>query len=194
MKKYQVIYADPPWSISNFLQRKESRPNQGDLKYQKMTMEQIVGLPVNQISQENCCLFIWATQKFLPQVFNVVDKWGFKYHLTLTWDKMNGLCLCGFHRRTEFLIFAYKGKLPVFPKKKTIPSLLQYSSKKLRHSQKPDEIRNLVGTFGETRIELFARQKTEGWDVWGNEIESTASLPNPKEEEVNKFIKILKKL
>jgi N6-adenosine-specific RNA methylase IME4 len=99
-----------------------------------------------------------------------MDAWGFKYQRTLTWDKMNGMCLFGFHNRTEFLLFGYKGKLEMYPKRKTVPTMLQFSSKKLRHSEKPKEIRDSISVFGENKIELFARQNVDGWDCWGNEV------------------------
>ena len=62
----------------------------------------------------------------------------------------------------------------MYPKRKAFPTLVQ--AKTDRHSKKPQIFRDLIKPFGESRIELFARQKTEGWDVWGNEVESDVSL------------------
>ena len=167
-KKYNIIYADPPWKMKK-IQRKV-RPNQSGFDYPTMELEEIKNLPVCQIADDNCVLFLWTTQSYLPKAFEVMDDWGFKYQRTLTWDKMNGMCLFGFHNRTEFLLFGYKGKIEMYPKRKTVPTILHYSSKKLRHSEKPKEIRKQIEVFGENKIELFARQHADGWDCWGNEV------------------------
>ena len=115
-----------------------------------------------------------------------MDSWGFKYQRTITWDKQNGLCLFGFHHRTEFLLVGYRGKVDMYPRRKAVPTFFQFSSKQLAHSQKPAEIRKAIEPFGESRIELFARQKTEGWDVWGNEVESDIKLDQAELDQPNK--------
>lgn len=174
MGKYQIIYADPPWDVKKI--KRASRPNQVEFDYPTMSLEEIKELPVKEISDENAMLFLWTTQAYLPKAFSVMEAWGFKYQRTITWDKMNGLCLFGFHHRTEFLLVGYKGKIEMYPKRKAIPTQFTFSSKKLKHSQKPDEIRKAIEVFGENRIELFARQKINGWDVWGNEVKSDIDL------------------
>lgn len=167
-KKYQIIYADPPWPVKKILRK--VRPNQVRFDYPVMSLEEIRKLPIAEIADENCWLFLWTTQAFLPKSFDLISSWGFRYQRTITWDKQNGLCLFGFHHRTEFLLVAYKGRMEMYPRRKAVPTMFRVSSKPLRHSQKPDEIRKAIEVFGSTRIELFARQKTEGWDVWGNEV------------------------
>ena len=174
MKKYDVIYADPPWDVQKI--KRKVRPNQVEFDYPTMKLEDIKALRVNEITSDKCVLFLWTTHAYLPKAFEVMQAWGFNYQRTITWDKMNGLCLYGFHHRTEFLLVGRKGNLPKFPKRKTIPTLIQISSKKLRHSEKPKEIREMIEIFGKDRIELFARIKTDGWDVWGNEVESSVAL------------------
>jgi len=128
-------------------------------------------LPVAPISDDNCWCFLWATQAYLPKAFKVMDAWGFKYQRTITWDKRNGLCLFGFHHRTEFLLVGYKGKIEMYPRRKAVPTCFSISSKSLKHSQKPGEIRTALEPFGDSRIELFAREKTEGWTSIGNDID-----------------------
>jgi N6-adenosine-specific RNA methylase IME4 len=143
-----------------------------------MSLEDIKALPVKDISANNSCLFLWTTQAYLPKAFSVMEAWGFKYQRTITWDKQNGMCLFGFHNRTEFLLFGYKGKLEMYPKRKAVPTIFQISSKKLRHSQKPDEIREAIEVYalGGNKLEMFARQVPEGWDVFGNEVEGSIEL------------------
>lgn len=165
-KKYSVIYADPPWEIKKIIRK--VRPNQVSMDYSVMSLEKIKRLPVADISDDNSCLFLWTIQSYLPYSFDVMKQWGFKYQRVITWDKQNGLCLFGFHQRTEFLLFGYKGKLEMYPHRKAFPTMVVAKSD--RHSSKPQVFRDLIAPFGETKIELFARQKTEGWDVWGNEV------------------------
>ena len=165
-KKYQIIYADPPWDVKKI--KRNVRPNQVEMDYPTMSLDEIKSLPVCEISEDNSVLFLWTTHAYLPKSFEVVDSWGFKYQRTVTWDKGNGMCLFGFHHRTEFLLFGYKGKIEMYPSRKAFPTMVQAKSDK--HSKKPQIFRDLIVPFGETRIELFARTQTPGWDVWGNEV------------------------
>lgn len=165
-KKYQVIYADPPWPIKK-IQRKV-RPNQISMDYPTMSLRDIVALPVLRISRPNCVLFLWTIQRYLRQSFDIMESWGFKYQRTIVWDKQNGMCLFGFHHRTEFLLFGYKGKLEMYPRRKAFPTLIQ--AKSSRHSEKPEIFAELIEPFGSPRIELFARKRRSGWDSWGNEV------------------------
>ena len=165
-KKYQIIYADPPWPVKKILRK--SRPNQIEMDYPIMSIEEIKNLAVRDLADINSTLWLWTTHAYLPKAFEVMALWGFKYQRTITWDKHNGMCLFGFHHRTEFLLFGYKGKLPIYPSRKAFPTLITASS--YRHSAKPQIFRDLIAPFGLNKIELFAREKTEGWDAWGNEI------------------------
>jgi site-specific DNA-methyltransferase (adenine-specific) len=165
-KKYDVIYADPPWFIKKT--KRDVRPNQIEMDYPMMDIEEIKSLPVESISKNNSVLFLWTTNGYLPKTFSVMERWGFRYQRTITWDKSNGMCLFGFHHRTEFLLFGYRGKIEIYPKRRTFPTLV--SAKSFRHSEKPQIFRDLILPWGEKRIELFARTKTDGWDVWGNEV------------------------
>jgi len=174
MKLYQVIYADPPWQINKI--KRKVRPNQVKMDYPMMSLGEIksFGSRLEEHLANDCCLFLWTIQRYLPDAFKVVKDWGFKYQRTITWDKQNGMCLFGFHHRTEFLLFGYRGKIEMYPKRKAFPTLVM--AKSLRHSEKPQIFRDLIEPFGNPRLELFARQKTVGWDAWGNEVESDIIL------------------
>jgi N6-adenosine-specific RNA methylase IME4 len=172
MKKYQIIYADPPWDVKKIIRK--VRPNQVEMDYPIMSLEEIRALPIYSIRDDNSVLFLWTTHAYLPKAFSIMEFWGFKYQRTITWDKQNGLCLFGFHHRTEFCLFGYRGKIEMYPRRKAIPTI--WVEKSPRHSQKPEGFRKAIEVFGENRIELFARQKTEGWDVWGNEVENDIEL------------------
>lgn len=165
--KYRVIYADPPWPISETHWNKwESKITD---KYQTMTLEDIINLPVMELSDENCSLFLWTTNTFLHDAFHVMDAWGFKYYCTITWEKGGGWTQDGFHKNAEYLLFGYRGLMGIEQKGEAIPTV--YHEKKTKHSRKPDGIIKIIEnkTKG-NRIELFSREKRNGWFAWGNEI------------------------
>lgn len=173
-KKYQIIYADPPWEIEKI--KRKTRPNQVEMDYPTMKLRDIenLGIELRPFMAENCSLFLWTIQSYLRASFDVMSAWGFNHHLTITWDKQNGMCLAGFHRRTEFLLFGYRGKMELYPKRQAFPTIV--AAKSDRHSAKPSIFRDLIAPFGEPRLELFAREKVDGWDSWGNEVQSDIEL------------------
>jgi len=166
-KKYHVIYADPPWPVGSIIVDKWESPIED--KYPTMSIENIKTLPIANLAAEQCSLFLWTTHTFLPDALDVMKIWGFKYFCLITWDKGNGWTQNGFHKKTELLLYGYKGKINIEQYGDAIPTLI--SETKEQHSKKPDKIRKLieVKTIG-NRLELFARETYEGWDSWGNEI------------------------
>ena len=175
MKKYQIIYADPPWDVSLF--SRSVRPSQKPHPYPKMSLADIKLLPIEAIIEPaGCHLFLWVTHKYLPEGFKVMDMWGFKYHCCLTWDKTFGFTPFSFMWSTEFCLYGqlpHKWKKPIQFGIKTL-----ITEKPTKHSQKPDAMRQLILDYcGDIpRIELFAREKVEGWDCWGNEVDSDIEL------------------
>lgn len=171
MKKYNIIYADPPWRYDRGL-------CQGgvDKCYSTMTPDDICRLPVSDIADNDSILFLWATFPKLPEALRVIEAWGFQYKsVAFVWLKQNrrgegwyyGL---GFWTRgnAEICLLATKGK-----PKRLSNRVHQFIISPLRgHSRKPDEAREkIVELMGDLpRIELFAREKVDGWDVWGNEV------------------------
>lgn len=173
MRKYDLIVIDPPWPVSKIQRR--VRPNQtSQLDYKTMDFETIRALPVERLAEDNCVIFLWTIQKFLPQSFQLLRDWGFRYQRTLTWDKQNGMCLFGFHHRSEFVLFGYKGKLEMYPRCKAVPTV--FSDRSGRHSTKPDCFYAMIEHFGNNRIDLFARREREGWDVFGDEVKNSIML------------------
>lgn len=148
-----------------------------------MSMQEIIALgkTLEPFIDDECNLFLWTTHTFLPDSLKVVDGWGFKYHCLLTWDKTNGRPCWGFKRKTEFVVYAYRGRITVNQRGKFIPTL--FTEKLTRHSAKPIALYELLeSNTPPPRLELFARNKREGWDVWGNEVESSLKLESPKLE------------
>lgn len=171
-KKYSVIYADPPWKYQD-----ERCEGTAADHYPTMCIEDICNLPVQELAADNCVLFLWATYPKLKEALQVIEAWGFKYRsIGFQWIKQNRSgngYFFGLGRwtrgNTEPCLIATKGK-----PHRTSNSVSQLIFAPLRaHSQKPDitrdKIRELMG--GEhSYIELFARNTTPGWDVWGNEV------------------------
>ena len=171
MKKYQIIYADPPWEWKTYSDR--GRIKTSDRHYPLMSLDNLSRL--NIPSDKNCILFLWVQNGHLHNAIHLGEKWGFTYKtIAFIWDKQNfGL---GYWTRkgAEICLLFTKGH----PKRQD-GGVRQFISQKVReHSKKPDEIKSrIVKLMGNLpRIELFARQKTEGWDVWGNEVEGDIEL------------------
>lgn len=181
-KKYNIIYADVPWSYKD----KANAGNRGAAhKYQTMSLKDIEDLPVNDIAAENCCLFFWVT---MPQIFNaqrIMESWGFKYKTNaFTWVKMNkknvDTVFWGMGNWTrsnsELCLMGVKGK----PKRESAKVHSVIMSPIGKHSAKPDEARTrIVELCGDVpRVELFGRgDAADGWDIWGNQAEGSISFP-----------------
>lgn len=174
--KYQVIYADPPWTYPKTGGTKNSR-GMAKQFYPTMSVEDIKGLQISEIADDNCVLFLWSTYPQLPNALSVIEAWGFRYFgLAFEWIKKtakgNDFFGMGYWTRAnpECCLLAIKGKPK--PQSHSVRQLLYAPIDK--HSKKPQEARDrIVELCGDVpRIELFARNKTPGWDVWGNEVES----------------------
>lgn len=175
-KKYKVIYADPPWSYKNGKtggRIKRIGPQSGSAqKYNTMTMDEICSLPIDEISNKNCVLFLWGTVPLLPESLEVMKAWGFRYKTTFYWRKIMSLGLgYWFRGQIEFMLVGLKGKIPAFHSQH--PNFIQ--CRVGEHSKKPKEIRGLIDGIASKyklhpKIELFSRDKIEGWDCWGDEV------------------------
>ena len=137
-----------------------------------MSIQQIKDLPVLNIAAANCHLYLWTINKYLRETFEIVDAWGFKFSCMLTWCKpRHGLGLGGaFVQTTEHLFFCRRGSLP----SKTRIDATWFELKRGRHSEKPQFFRIMIEEVSGDlpRIELFARVKYAGWDVWGNQVDN----------------------
>lgn len=174
MSKYGIIYADPPWHYEKSGGTKNSRGLAKSF-YPTMPIAELKELPLKDLADDNCVLFMWATFPKLPEALELIKEWGFIYQsVAFTWVKktVKGLDFVGMGYWTranpEVCLLAIKGK----------PKPVSHSVRQLvyaplgRHSEKPHEIRTLIEQLvGDVpRIELFARHRTRGWDVWGNQV------------------------
>lgn len=180
LKKYQIIYADPPWQYRVYSDKVKSRS--AESHYPTMSIEEISNLPIKNISSQNCTLFMWMTFPTLLEGLRVIKEWGFTYKtVAFVWIKQNKKTTSlfwgmGFWTRAnaEICVLATKGN----PKRVSAKVHQVVISPIEEHSKKPDEVRNrIIELLGDLpRIELFARNKTKGWDVWGNEVESDIEI------------------
>lgn len=165
-KAYQVIYADPPWRYSF----SKSKSRQIENQYQTMTLEDIKRLDIP--TDKNCVLYLWATAPKLLEALAVMKAWGFKYKTQAVWDKEIIGMGYWFRGQHEILLVGTKGKFSPPPQSGRVSSVIV--ERRTRHSKKPDKVRDLISEWfpNALKIELFARQKAEGWDVWGDEVQS----------------------
>ena len=182
MKKYQIIYADPPWAYNE----SGSGNRVVSSKYPTMQIDDIEKLPIRYITDSNCILWLWVTFPRLQEGIRLMSSWGFKYKgLGFIWVKMNKSSFgffygMGYYTRQnpEICLIGRIGRILTL--RHDISCV--YQSVIQEHSKKPSAIRSLiVDICGDLpRIELFARQKVEGWDCWGNEVESDIELESRK--------------
>lgn len=178
MGKYQIIYADPPWSYND---KMSGHSFSLDHEYETQSKDWICKLPVKNICSDDCVLFLWAVSPQIPEALDVMRCWGFKFvTIAFVWSKnhKSGKKVKNLGRWTmgnvEICLLGRMGK----PKRicKNIYQLVE--AERTFHSKKPNEVRDrIVKLMGDIpRVELFARENHDGWDVFGNECENSISL------------------
>ena len=190
MKKYKIILCDCPWSYNDKLGSNSAKMGACEYHYKTMSLKDICDLPIKNIADKDCILFMWATMPKLQEALDVIKSWGFTYKTcAFTWIKLNpkaGTIFKGIGRwvmgNAELVLLATKGKPHRIAK--NISQVVM--EKRGAHSVKPDEVRRrIVELMGDVpRIELFAREKTEGWDVLGDSISG-----NDIREDLSKIIR-----
>ena len=173
-KKYNIIYADPPWRYTGW----RSGPRSVERHYSTMKVNEIIDMKdtIKSIADENCVLFLWVTFPCLIEGLKVMKEWGFKYKTSgFTWVKRNKVANTWFfglgswtRANAELCLLGTRGRIP-----RVSNNVSQVVDTHIeQHSKKPaivrDRIVELVGDL--PRIELFARQTVKGWDCWGNEV------------------------
>ena len=177
MKKYQIIYADPPWNETGGGKIKRG----ADKHYPLMKTKEIMKLNVSSIADKDCHLYLWTTNNHLPDALLIMKAWGFKYKTMITWHKDRFGLGQYFRGQTEHCLFGVKGMIPYkILNNKRQQGTTVFNAKRMEHSQKPIEMIELIEKVsdrnGFNKIELFAREKVDGWDSWGNEIECDIDL------------------
>lgn len=175
--KYNIILADPPWTYQ------DKNCNGACLRhYKTMSLKEIKELPIKELAYKDSVLFIWITYPMLREGLEVIKSWGFKYKtIAFQWIKLNKNNRKPFYGlgrwtrgNTEACFLATKGK----PKRINRDVFQIIKSPRREHSRKPIEqyklIEQLMGNL--PRVELFARERIQGWDAWGDELPNSIQL------------------
>lgn len=170
MTKYNTVLADPPWDV-------QQRGARGAVQhYPVMAVEAISGLGVGRLAADDAHLWLWVTNATIHAGKQVMEAWGFSYRSCLTWIKPRFGLGVYLRNQTEHLLLGVRGKAPI-----------QFRSQGSwfyapiqEHSHKPEEQYAIIERCSPgPYLELFARRKQPGWDVWGNEVESDVALDAP---------------
>lgn len=183
-EKYEIVYADPPWDYGGKMQFDKSslkKENEGwkrdifisaaNFKYPTVKTKDLMKFPIPEICADNCLLFMWSTSPHLAQAIELGKAWGFEYKtIGFIWNKMNHNPGQYTLSNCEVCLIFKKGKIPTPRGARNVQQLV--SVPRTQHSVKPNEVRQGIERMFPTqkKIELFARQKPEGWDVWGLDI------------------------
>jgi N6-adenosine-specific RNA methylase IME4 len=163
---FQLFYADPPWQYGNAMPKGTTTPEN---YYPCMSLEDICSMPINAIADENAVLFIWVTSPLLEESFEVINAWGFKYKTSFIWDKIKHNMGHYSSVRHELLLLCTKGSYPI-QNMKLYDSV--YSEERTEHSKKPDFYYEMIEYLypNSNKLELFSRNKREGWTTYGNQL------------------------
>lgn len=183
-KKYAIIYADPPWDYNGKMQfdrsgRKDLNAgwksnifiSAAQFKYPTLTVDELKRIPLREISEDDCLLFMWVTSPHLEQGLELGKAWGFSYRtVAFIWDKMTHNPGQYTLSNCELCLVFKKGRIPRPRGARNINQLVKI--RRGKHSEKPREVRESIGKMfpAQDRIELFARHKPDGWDVWGLDV------------------------
>ena len=175
-----MIYADPPWHFEVYNEESGVERAAGN-HYPTMSLDEICALPVADLATDDAILFMWTTVPHLRESFDVLVAWGFQYKTNIVWvkDKIGlGYLVRNQH---ELLLIATRGDIPTPLPAQRPASVI--NAPRREHSRKPDEAYDLIERMYPElpKIELFARQRRPGWEVWGNEVAETAvddGIPN----------------
>lgn len=181
-KKYNIIYADPPWQYKVWSKKGNGRS--AESHYNTLGIKEIINMKdfIKDISADDCVLFIWITYPCLKEAIQVIEEWGFTYKTCgFAWVKRNKKANSWFwgmgywtRANSELCLIATKGKIKRISRK--VHQIIDTPIEE--HSKKPAVVRDrIVELMGDMpKIELFAREKADGWDVWGNEVNSDVNF------------------
>ena len=190
---YKVIIADPPWGYANWSERKNGA---AQAIYNTMSIADLCAMPVSQIAAPDSVLLMWATNPKLAEAMKLVTAWGFEYVTKMSWVKISGNPQTnlwgeveykphygiGFWVRgcTEDILICKRGNAKP-PRENGWVGII---SKQFHHSRKPDNLYEFAESMTGPYLEMFARRRRAGWDVFGNEVESSIRLPTPHAPDV----------
>jgi len=175
-KGYKTILADPPWRFTN--RTGKVAPEHKRLnRYETLSLKEIMEMPVSLVADEASHLYLWVPNALLPEGLEVMRAWGFQYKSNLIWHKVrkdggpDGRGV-GFYFRntTEIVLFGIRGRMRTLQPGRSQVNIIR--TQKQEHSRKPDELYTIVEKCSPgPYLEIFARGKRKGWDVFGNQAE-----------------------
>lgn len=179
---YDIVYVDPPWDYKGQLQH--SKPGLGDTggavkHYSTVTLPRLKEFPMQGILSKDALVFMWVTNPHLDQGIDLLRSWGLKYATVgFVWNKMR--VNPGFYTMSQCeLCLVAKNKGGKIPRPRGARNIRQYiESMREKHSKKPDDARVRIDKMfpEQSKLELFARDASSGWDVWGDEVSSDPAL------------------
>ena len=172
-EKFQIIYMDPPWYYNKKLQydKTDLYVSSASFKYPAMKTKEMMKIPIDKISDDNCLLFMWSTSPHLDQAIMLGESWKFKYKtVSFVWNKMihnpgqYTLSNC------ELCLVFKKGKIPQPRGARNIQQLVNV--RRTKHSEKPEVVRKGIECMfpAQKKIEIFAVKKYINWSSWGLDL------------------------
>lgn len=181
IKRYGVIYADPPWNFKNFSEKGTGR--NAVAHYECMSFSDLAALEPQRYAARDCVLFMWATDPLLPKAFELIEAWGFRYKTVgFYWVKTNKRADIDALSRDDFFtglgywsranveqcLLATRGTPPRMAK--DVRRLV--IEPRREHSRKPDEVRKRIERLARgPYLEMFSRETKPNWDAWGKQSE-----------------------
>ena len=175
MEPYAIIYADPCWDYAGRQQHGTERENKSARHhYETIPLERLKTLDVKSVAAKDSLLFMWTSSPHMEQALELIKAWGYEYKtVAFVWEKQK--TNPGYYTMSQCeLCLVAKRKGGKIPEPRGARNVRQFLSEmRGEHSAKPAEVRRRIEEMFPTqrKVELFARQKTTGWDVWGNEVE-----------------------
>jgi len=179
---YSLLYIDPPWRQSKG-GKKSVRPNSSgkELDYSVLNLEQIEYIiqKASDLTTDSSIMFLWTIDKYLFEAEEIAKKLDYKLHARMIWNKVTGIPAAFTIRYGhEYLLYLYKGKLIKVAKEERGKIHSVFTEQVTKHSKKPEIAYQIIERlYPDTKkLELFARNKRNGWDSWGNEINKDVIL------------------
>ena len=168
---YRCIVIDPPWPMPRIERVEREQQPRTVLDYPTMELDEIKALQIGELgADDGCHLYLWVTQKFLPEGLKLIEAWGYSYQCVMTWVKPTGMTPYSWMYNTEHVLFATKGGLAL----QKLGLKLSFEAKVVKgtHSAKPDVFYDRVREASPgPRLEMFARRSQDGFTTWGDEAE-----------------------
>lgn len=199
-KKFDIIYADPPWDYNgkmqfdksgraeNFDMSKKIFISSANFKYPTLQTKEMMKIPIYEIAKDDCLLFMWATSPHLEQAIELGKAWDFEYRtVAFIWDKMNHNPGQYTLSNCELCLIFKRGRIPSPRGARNIQQLVR--SPRGKHSEKPKEVLERIEKMFPTqdRIELFARKKPKDWSVWGLDVREEYEEQTKEKEVLNAY-------